>query len=366
MSNKVVDLSARSRVIHDGPLLLHYWELTPAEAQAFLVSPRAELEKIGVVLLAGCRIDTTVENHDKLGGQPGTGLTVLCQGTGHVGATHYKVSMHAHVRAAGEAYKKDLLHDRSEQSLRPGLSHGQRFNLAMLRHSMVSSPTYLKVFAYLTPLVVVDRFPRSVETAYKEFREVAELTAKEASGSTEFQKGLVEVGALVSGPPQPDYQRLYDHARRPGWTPLKTFLSVVLLRAIRSVIAHTCTHDVFHSETVQLLSDHGQLKAQITEQMNRFGPEFIPQLVVETETRASDSEEFDRSLTFAADAFAKLGPHIAPIYPGSGPTTPPWESDAQGVHLVSDSGGHWWTIPAIAALGLVGLQDVTIPPGTSY
>jgi hypothetical protein len=116
MPSKVVDLSARSRILRDEPFHLHFWELgSVEEAVSFLRNPREELAKIGIKLPDDCRIETTIENHDWLSAHT-SGLrsnngTIICNvGGGNVAKNFYKVSMYAHdVESVGK-FTKELLH----------------------------------------------------------------------------------------------------------------------------------------------------------------------------------------------------------------------------------------------------------------
>jgi hypothetical protein len=47
MPRLIVDLSARSEIIKEEPYDLHFWEMTPREALAFLRDPRKMLTQIG-------------------------------------------------------------------------------------------------------------------------------------------------------------------------------------------------------------------------------------------------------------------------------------------------------------------------------
>lgn len=46
MPRLIVDLSARSEIIREEPYDLHFWELSPREALAFLRDPRKTLTQI--------------------------------------------------------------------------------------------------------------------------------------------------------------------------------------------------------------------------------------------------------------------------------------------------------------------------------
>ena len=71
MPSKIVDLSARSTIIHDEPFHVHFWECTPKEFLEFLIQPRKFLADMGIELPKECRIETTIENHDWIGEHAG-------------------------------------------------------------------------------------------------------------------------------------------------------------------------------------------------------------------------------------------------------------------------------------------------------
>jgi hypothetical protein len=117
---KIVDFSARSEIIRDEPFHLHFWESTPREILRFLRNPRAELEKIGIVLPDDCRIETTIENHDWLvahtHGMSADNGTIVCNtGGGNVAKNYYKVSIYAHEHETIGRFDKALLHGPDEQ-----------------------------------------------------------------------------------------------------------------------------------------------------------------------------------------------------------------------------------------------------------
>jgi hypothetical protein len=120
MAQKIVDLSARSRIIRDEPFHLHFWELTLNDVLAYLKDPRAELEKMGIELPEDCRIETTIENHDWLSihskGLTSENGTIVCNiGGGNVARNYYKVSMYAHDHDSIGFFKKKLLHSPDEE-----------------------------------------------------------------------------------------------------------------------------------------------------------------------------------------------------------------------------------------------------------
>jgi hypothetical protein len=123
MPAKIVDLSARSRIIEAEPFGLHFWECTPKEFLDYLKDPRGFLSAMGIKIAKNCRIETTIENHDWL--SAGTRkLTaadrrvIICNvGGGNVAAARdvYRVVSYAHTHDAIGKFKKTLLHSRDEQ-----------------------------------------------------------------------------------------------------------------------------------------------------------------------------------------------------------------------------------------------------------
>jgi len=120
MPSKIVDLSARSKIIRDEPFHVHFWECTPEEFLTYLRDPRPFLSEIGINIPQDCRIETTIENHDWIGTQT-DGLrradgTIICNvGGGNVARSVYRVVSYGHDHAAIAKYKKDLLHDPDEE-----------------------------------------------------------------------------------------------------------------------------------------------------------------------------------------------------------------------------------------------------------
>jgi hypothetical protein len=123
MPAKIVDLSARSSIIEAEPFGLHFWECTPQEYLDYLKDPKGFLASIGVQLPDGCRVETTIENHDWLSGSTqkmaaDNGPIIICNvGNGNVAVARdiYRVTSYAHTHDAIGAHPKTLLHGRDEQ-----------------------------------------------------------------------------------------------------------------------------------------------------------------------------------------------------------------------------------------------------------
>lgn len=123
MPRKIVDLSARSKIIYDEPFHIHFWECTPEEYLEFLKNPRKTLEAMGISIPKKCRIETTIENHDWLGeharGFQSANGTIVCNvGGGNVAREVYRIVSYGHDHSTIGKFKKELLHapDQEEQS----------------------------------------------------------------------------------------------------------------------------------------------------------------------------------------------------------------------------------------------------------
>jgi hypothetical protein len=127
MPAKIVDLSARSEIIRDEPFGLHFWECQPKEYLDFLKDPRRVLASMGIKLPKGCRVETTIENHDWLSdstrGFASANGTIVCNiGGGNVAVARniYRVISYAHTHDAIGKYRKTLLHSPNEQERAAG------------------------------------------------------------------------------------------------------------------------------------------------------------------------------------------------------------------------------------------------------
>src|SRR5262245_47819112 len=123
MPSKIVDLSARSKIIRDEPFYVHFWECTPKEYLELLKSPKKVLTKMGVEIPASCRIETTIENHDWLEehtrGFAAANGTIVCNvGGGNVARGVYRIVSYAHDQTSIGKFKKKLLHSPEEEQVK--------------------------------------------------------------------------------------------------------------------------------------------------------------------------------------------------------------------------------------------------------
>jgi len=122
MPSKIVDLSARSRIIRDEPFYVHFWECTPREYLELLKSPKKVLTAMGIEIPAKCRIETTIENHDELEastkGLTAANGTIVCNvGGGDVARGVYRIVSYAHDKSSIAKFKKKLLHSPDEEEV---------------------------------------------------------------------------------------------------------------------------------------------------------------------------------------------------------------------------------------------------------
>lgn len=122
MPSKIVDLSARSKIIRDEPFHVHFWECKPREYLNLLKNPRKVLEGMGIKIPADCRIETTIENHDYLGvqtnGFASNNGTIICNvGGGNIVRAVYRIVSFAHNESTVGKFKKVLLHSPDEEEV---------------------------------------------------------------------------------------------------------------------------------------------------------------------------------------------------------------------------------------------------------
>jgi hypothetical protein len=126
MPRKLVDLSARSRIIREEPWQLHFWESSPGEALEFLRDPRRELEAMGIRIPPDCRIETVITNHDWIAAatrgfvaEGDDGPIVVCNvGGGDTAINFYRVTMYGHSERDVGRYEKRLLHSEQEEAVK--------------------------------------------------------------------------------------------------------------------------------------------------------------------------------------------------------------------------------------------------------
>lgn len=120
MPRKVVDFSARSEILREEPFHLHFWENSVPDFLDFLRNPRRHLESVGIVIPEGCRIETTIENHDWLTESSDSlsadNGTIICNtGGGNVARDVYRIICYGHTHEAIGKHEKKLLHDPDQQ-----------------------------------------------------------------------------------------------------------------------------------------------------------------------------------------------------------------------------------------------------------
>lgn len=120
MPRKIVDLSARSKIIRDEPFHVHFWECTPKDYLEMLRRPRRVLESMGIKIPAKCRIETTIENHDEMeqltGGFAKADGVIICNvGGGNIARGVYRIVSYAHDQSTVGKFRKTLLHSPEEE-----------------------------------------------------------------------------------------------------------------------------------------------------------------------------------------------------------------------------------------------------------
>ena len=125
MPSKIVDFSARLKILNNEPFHLHFWECKVSEYLEFLKNPRRSLSEMKIDIPSDCRIETIIENHDWLsehtnGFTAADNGTIVCNtGGGNVARSVYRIISYAHDESAIGQFKKSLLHSPNEEEV-PG------------------------------------------------------------------------------------------------------------------------------------------------------------------------------------------------------------------------------------------------------
>ena len=122
MPSKIVDFSARSKILRNEPFHGHFWECKPSEYLEFLKNPRKSLKEIKINIPEDCRIETIIENHEWLSehtdGLRAENGTIICNvGGGNVARSVYRIISYAHDESAIGKFKKELLHRPEEEEV---------------------------------------------------------------------------------------------------------------------------------------------------------------------------------------------------------------------------------------------------------
>ncbi len=120
MPSKIVDFSARSKILYNEPFHVHFWECKPSEYLEFLKNPRKTLAEMKIDIPEDCRIETVIENHDWLSnhtnGLAGENGTIICNvGGGNIARSVYRIVSYAHDHSSIGKFKKTLLHSPNEE-----------------------------------------------------------------------------------------------------------------------------------------------------------------------------------------------------------------------------------------------------------
>jgi hypothetical protein len=267
-----------------------------------------------------------------------------------------------HVSRDEPAPLKELLHEPSEQARHRSESAAEHARFVFTKRALHQSPDYFKALAFLSPLVQLGEFPRTIQAAREDFLKITEVMTQEALANPALKEGFDTVGEWVARPIRPEFLALYDRVRRPNSSPLKTYLATVHLRALRTILSHTCGPEVIRGEAAVLISDLTNLKANVMRRLERCGEHFVGNLILEAETRAADSPAFERALSFAALSFARCRAPVAALLPAAkgtpvGDEFPEAYADKSGLSFRGDCTHDWWCIPAHVGLILILVQD---------
>jgi hypothetical protein len=234
-------------------------------------------------------------------------------------------------------------------------------DIGTMRYSMVSSPQQANVNLFLAPLIVTQKFPKTVRDARTEYLKILEATVSALSRDKALRAVYDAGTAWVSRAIAPNYLYLYNYFRRPTQTPLRTFLAITYLRALRALIANddSETTTVF-AGLKPFLANASMVKAQADEPIQQYGPDFIGHLVVEAEARAHEDQEWAAALSNVEENFQTLEPQMSRWLEasyGKAPAKRAYDStDTDRIAVEGEPTDAWWKVPAMVSLSCVYLR----------
>ena len=351
MPTQIVDVSARSRLFREQPLLSHAWVATPPEVLEFLRHPRSELRKLGIRLPADCAVETILQNHDWLTGHSHglddkDGVSVFARGEGD-GRRFYRVSFYASkTKARARTDERTLLHRPDEEEKPTGrVSERVRRRTESGRRSMIVSPMHVQVHKALAPLSGELPGTKTADEAHRVFVRIVAVVNRILAEQPAVRESMQTVAALLQRPFNPAYSGLYRAHRLPDDTFGATFVSVFYAKAIQLLRASGWQGDLIVEDVVRLLGDPAPTLRRLTDAVEKLDPDFVAHATVEATVRRKDDEVLDARLAEADRLFSFYDPARAAIGVRAAPS--------RRLELFGPGNeDQWWFVPGLVAYAI--------------
>ncbi|QLQ36474.1 hypothetical protein [Micromonospora robiginosa] len=350
MPSHIVDVSARSRVLREQPLLSHAWVMTPPEALAYLRRPRSVLRTIGVRLPAECAVETVLRNHDWLTGHSdGLGdsddVVVYARGDGD-GQRFYRVMLYGG-KAARRVPDRPLLHDPTEEERPTGhVTDRVRGRVDAIRRSMTAAPIHTDVHTWLAPLTVDAPVTKSNAEAHRVLATLVDAVRQVLPTNPAYEPVVTELSAALQRQFNPGYSSVYRAYRAPDATFPQAFTGLLYAKAVRVLATSGFQRDQQVEEVARILDDPAPALRVLTEAARAQDPDFFVHATVEATMRRRDDGRLDRRLVEAEDQFASFDPD-------RGARRSRLAAPSRRLELLGpEHRDEWWFLPALVAYAI--------------
>lgn len=348
MPTHIVDVSARSRVFREQPLLSHAWVATPRELLDYLRHPRSELKRLGIRLPANCTIETDLQNHDWLAGHShgleDDSIAVFMRGEGD-GERFYRVSAYGTKAARNGGRERELLHGTGEEE-RPAngeIGEGMLLRLDAQRRSMLAAPVHMDVHRWITPLTIDAPTTKSAEESQRIFTGIVGLVEKLVAANPVMAAAMGDVANYLQRSPHPGYLELFQAFRQPATQFHQAFATTMYARATWILQGSGFQREALIQDVAGLLDDPTEPLRILAGAMEALHPDFVAHATVEATIRAQGDAllaerlvEAEHGLTgFAPErngAFFERAHHLERYAPGDE--------------------GEWWYLPGLVAFAM--------------
>ncbi|HWH94857.1 MAG TPA: hypothetical protein VNT03_13440 [Baekduia sp.] len=353
MPRQVVDVSARSRLFREQPLLSHAWVVSPAEILEFLCHPRSELKKMGIRLPSECQIETVLQNHDWLAGRS-HGLTddericVFARGEGD-GRRFYRVTLYASKNRG--AAEKQLLHrpDEEQRRARP-ISDAARLQADATRRSLLTDPLQLSVQSWLMPLSLDLPGTKSADEAHRIFVSTIDVVRRVVAEDADVRAAMDDVGSHLQQSFNPDYTGVF-RTLAPRELPFqRAFAGLMYARALGWIRASALQAERMLGNVNGHAEDPGPVVRQLAEAVETLDLNFPAHATVAATFLRQQDEALDARLSEAERLFDSFDP-------GPEPRASAFEDHARGLERFDPANSNqWWYLPGLVAVAFATFE----------
>jgi hypothetical protein len=350
MTRQVVDVSARSRIFREQPLLSHAWVATPAEVLEFLKHPRPELKKLGIRLPSDCQVETILQNHDWLAGRSHgltdeERITVFARGEGD-GKRFYRVTLYASKKRRAPS-DQPLLHrpDEERRRSRP-IPEARRKAADATRRSMIAAPLHRVVEEWIAPLSIDPPMTKSAEEAHRIFTGVLADAQRLVAEDPKMEATVADMASHLQKPFNQFYTNQYRTVQHPDVPFHRAFAALMYARALWWMRTAPEQHEQFVADIGTFTDDPAPKIRVLSEAVESLDYDFAAHATVAAAIRRREDHFLHGRLLEAEQLFETLNP-------GERDETSPWWQYARGLERFEPSNrSEWWYLPGLLAFAI--------------